>query len=55
MNAETYDALKRVIKYVDVNFNGEKIYKDIEQLKNWIDEVAGYYEPGGECYEENNN
>ena len=44
MNQETYEALKRIIRYVDVNCNGENRYKDIEKIKDWIDETAKEHE-----------
>ena len=50
MNQETYEALKRLLKWsVDrvINTKGKftlPITKDINQLEDWIDEVAKEYQ-----------
>lgn len=52
MNKETYEALKRIIKYAkDMNIlrwkyynKNSEYYKEITAVESWIDEVAKEYE-----------
>jgi len=44
MNKETYEALKRIIEEADKNFKfSPDNYRDMKQVKSWIDEVAKEY------------
>jgi len=48
MNKETYEALKRIIVYLNsanrlINEKNEEIEKELWQVKGWIDEVAKEY------------
>ncbi len=45
MNKETYEALKRIMKYGyfgDIEWRGNK-EKDLKQVEGWIDEVKNEY------------
>ena len=51
MNKETYEALKRIVDVLAIKLekhgdkpHGEAVFKDLEQVENWIDEVAKEYE-----------
>ncbi len=48
MNAETYEALKRILGFVDICKDQNELTKeqetDLEQVENWIEEVAKEYD-----------
>lgn len=54
MNKETYEALKEIIKYLNrgsktMSWSNGEVSTEIEQVDNWIDEVAKEYESEDVC------
>jgi len=49
MNKETYEALKRILEYLNrgsktMSWSNGEVSTEIEQVEDWIDEVAKEYE-----------
>jgi hypothetical protein len=48
MNQETYEALKTILKWVEIH-SGSEVTKERFMLESWIDEVAKEYDEDNEC------